>query len=435
MDLGQVMLANRLEYMPVLFWLVPELDLWLTAGVTASPESRATISKEMAGRNRRLSELMAAESETPVRRARGGKQLCFRVVAVLLGLVVTLIVVEVFLRIRTQRSQASGVYDPPNLFRYDPRLGWALTPGWRGTHRHYDYLASYTINNLGFRNDLGFPGQRRGKLHAVLGDSFTFGLGVNDAETFVHRLDESGANTFLNFAIPGYSTDQETLLLEQEILGLKPDVVHLVVYLGNDLFDNQLPFPLQASRGKPCAELGATGLVFKNIPVPLRTKSADEAAVTLGTFIGGLNSHRRDLRGRLERASATFALLSEQVFPRHLDERSFAGKFDAQVDLFFAIVDRIRTNCAAQSASLNLILMAGRSYVEAPTSDSAQFQAHLRREIVSRADASGLKVTDLASALRLAYAKSPGKWYYPNEGHLTPAGHQVVAQLLTGKLD
>lgn len=363
------------------------------------------------------------------------KQLAFRVTAVLLGLVVAFAVTELILRYRDNRIRASGVYDPPNLFRYDAELGWALTPSWHGTHRHYDYKAEYSINELGFREDAKLPGSRRGRLHAVVGDSFTFGLGVGEGETFVTRLNEAGTNSYVNFSIPGYSTDQEALLIEQEVLGFKPDVVDLVVYLGNDLFDNQLPFPIQASRGKPYAELGPNGLVFKNIPVPMRTKSGAEAAVTLGTLVRGGDDNRNGLRGRLENISATFAFVSEKVFPRRMDDRSFEGRFDPQVDLFFAIADRIRTNCSAKGAVLNVILMAGRSYVEDPKSDSALFQEYLRRQIRSRADTTGFKVTDLAQALRLAYVKSPGKWFYPNEGHLTAAGHQVVAEILARDLN
>lgn len=371
----------------------------------------------------------------PLRATRRGKQLGLRIAAVLLGLVIAFATTELILRFCNHRIRASGVYDPPNLFRYDANLGWALTPGWHGTHQHYDYKAGYTINELGFRGDAGLPERRRGRLHAMVGDSFTFGLGVGDAETFVRRLNEGGTNTFVNFSIPGYSTDQEALLVEQEVLRFKPDVVDLVVYLGNDLFDNPLPFPVQGSRGKPYAEFSPTGLVFMNIPVPLRTKSAAEAAVTLETLVRGGDYHPHSLRGRLENVSATFALLSEQVFPRHLDDRSFGGRFNPQVDLFFALADRIWTNCASKGASLNLILMAGRSYVENPKSESAEFQDYFRRQIVIRAANRGLRVTDLAQALRLAYAKSPEKWFYPNEGHLTPAGHKVVAQILAGDLN
>ncbi len=76
-------------------------------------------------------------------------------------------------------------------------------------------------------------------------------------KTFVHILRSKAppANAYLNFGIPGYSTDQEYLLIKQQVLYFNPDVILLVVYLANDLFDNELPFPLQANSAKPYFEL------------------------------------------------------------------------------------------------------------------------------------------------------------------------------------
>ena len=49
----------------------------------------------------------------------------------------------------------------------------------------------------------------------------------------------------------------------------------LVVYLANDLFDNNRPFPLQADHAKPYFRLDTDRqLLLKNTPVPLATKSA-----------------------------------------------------------------------------------------------------------------------------------------------------------------
>jgi hypothetical protein len=102
------------------------------------------------------------------------------------------------------------------------------------------------------------------------GDSFTFGLGVNDHETFVHLLNARAADgdSYLNFAIPGFSTDQEYLLIRRRVFDFNLSVIVLVTYLGNDLFDNQLPFPLQAHNAKPFFELAGDRLVLKNSPVP-----------------------------------------------------------------------------------------------------------------------------------------------------------------------
>ena len=76
---------------------------------------------------------------------------------------------------------------------------------------------------------------------ALLGDSFAFGWGVNEEQSFAHLM-EKNLNLFtagrpkvevLNFGVPGYSTFQQVALLEEKGLDFKPDVV-LVYFIEND---------------------------------------------------------------------------------------------------------------------------------------------------------------------------------------------------------
>ena len=41
-----------------------------------------------------------------------------------------------------------------------------------------------------------------------------------------------------------------------------------------------------------------------------------------------------------------------------------------------------------------------------------------------------LDVIDLAKLLRERYKNQRGKWFYPNEGHVTPLGQKVIADIL-----
>src|SRR5688572_1565931 len=112
------------------------------------------------------------------------------------------------------------------LTRPDPELGWMLTPRWTGTHSHHDFRAAYTTNGLGFRGADIRTHRPPASLIAIVGDSFTFGTGVNDAEVFTELLDRESPATrrVYNFAVPGFSTDQEVLLAERDILLNKPQL-------------------------------------------------------------------------------------------------------------------------------------------------------------------------------------------------------------------
>jgi hypothetical protein len=69
----------------------------------------------------------------------------------------------------------------------------------------------------------------------VLGDSYVFGLGVDEENLFTTHLEQLLASRsnrtveVVNMGVPGYSTDREILLLEELGLKLFPDLVVRVV--------------------------------------------------------------------------------------------------------------------------------------------------------------------------------------------------------------
>jgi len=340
-------------------------------------------------------------------------------------------------RLQKQRISNSDRMDP-GLMQYHPRLGWKLSPNWQGTHKHHDFEVRYTTDGHGFRSDSAARKGRDGLQTAFVGDSFTFGLGVHDDATFVHHLNElsDGALVCRNYAVPGYSTDQEYLLIRERLLHLEPEVVVLVTYLGNDLFDNELPFPLQAQRAKPYFEMTPAGLTLRNVPVPLQTKSqagqeSDLAQVVFANSGGNNRGLLAKFLGRLE-ILRLFKIQGERLFERELvlDD----GRFDSAVNLYVEIVQEMRQVCKESGTALMVVLLPGQSYVQRPWSVSARVQAFLRQEVINRMHTLQIEVIDLATRLKQGHASRQEAWFYPNEGHLTPAGHSVVAEMLAESL-
>jgi len=102
------------------------------------------------------------------------------------------------------------------------------------------------INSLGLRGQ-DFPTEKPADTSRILfvGDSFTFGEGVQDDETFASVLqerlrsevenDERGYQV-INAGVSGYNAKDEVLNLRMKWLDLEPDTVVLVFYL-NDAYD------------------------------------------------------------------------------------------------------------------------------------------------------------------------------------------------------
>jgi len=321
------------------------------------------------------------------------------------------------------------------MIQYHEDLGWRLTPSWKGRHTHHDFDVRYSVNSYGFRGCPATPAKSNSSMFAVVGDSFTFGLGVNDEETFVCLLNtrKPGSNTYLNFGIPGFSTDQELLLIKEWVFPFAPDRILLVVYLGNDLFDNQLPFPLQADHAKPYFELTPDGLILKNAPVPLKIKPAALAKNNLRTAVLGDEDHANSTAARLLSRFELLRLFEINFFSKP-DVTQFDARFDYPLRLFFAIIGNIRDLCIKNSVELSILLMPGKSFVQSPDSPSAEFQDFLRKKVVAGGKMMNIEVIDLAEQLRSRFKAKPGRWFYPNEGHMTPEGHRMAADILSSIL-
>jgi hypothetical protein len=96
------------------------------------------------------------------------------------------------------------------------------------------------INSYGIRGPEFAFAKSPGTLRiATVGDSFTFGQGVEEDEAFVQvagrRLNEVGVKTeVLNFGVPGHATPQSVALVRHRVLATHPDIVLINVF-PNDL--------------------------------------------------------------------------------------------------------------------------------------------------------------------------------------------------------
>jgi len=356
-------------------------------------------------------------------------QALFIFLSLALSLIFSLLIADWVLLYQRQSIELSDHMEP-GMIVYDAQLGWKLKPYWSGKHQHYDYDVAYNINRDGFR---GIDTQAKEGGFSVVGDSFSFGLGVNDDETFVALLNESHHDKFYNYSVPGYSTDQQLLLVNRHRNEMAQHVL-LIVYLGNDIFDNMRSYPLQADHGKPFFKLIDDMLSLQNTPVPLQVKPAEVKAESISSIVLGDDAKRNNLSAWLAdfEISRRIGLFHDDVF---LSDDSMQARFQESLQLFNRLVIEIKDITDKNGGQLSIVLLPGRSYVEQPGSLSAQFQEYFRKNIMSSLTTrSSIEVLDLAVHLRGLNVDGVNDLYYPNEGHLTPLGHRYVADYLAEQI-
>ncbi len=150
---------------------------------------------------------------------------------------------------------------------YDPRSPLVVDNiyGWR--HPKNQFRKSDENPNVTEHTDA--YGRRRSRIDdtkrkyhvAFLGDSYTYGAGVADEDTFVWKLNERFPDiSFDNYAICGYGPYQNLLELRDILAKDKPDYVFFVVWRGSLLRNiyNQGSFTGYA----PCVDLHNGKLVY-----------------------------------------------------------------------------------------------------------------------------------------------------------------------------
>ena len=358
------------------------------------------------------------------------REIFFAFLSIVFGLIFALVLAEWLLGIYSERLQ-TDVMDP-GLIRYNALLGWSLSPDWSGVHKRYDYEVTYTTNQFGFRHQSEYGASPPEKRIAVFGDSFTFGLGVNDEETFVSRLNQSKSGIYyVNYAIPGTSTDQQLLLINQILENEPADEILLVVYLANDLIDNTLLYPTQAQQGKPHFGLTNDRLQLTNTPVPLTTKPPVLQQTTLGSLVladSDLALSAPSLLSRYRFTRLLTGFLQEQYDSSTLNT-VFEKNLEHSLNLFSAILDNIALALENNDREFSVILMPGRDAITDTGSLSQQYQNFLRNNLNDILTARGIKHLDLMTNL-LGMVDNTDPLFFPNDGHLTPEGHAMVAELI-----
>jgi hypothetical protein len=162
----------------------------------------------------------------------------------LAGLVAAELLVRAYVPRRTPSTESGPRLVQPSD---DPRVRFENRPGARQVIRFFDAKGGVAKEVVAVINDDGYRGPAVAKEKppgtlriAALGDSQTFGIGINEGESWPAVLEASlkkslpgTAVEVMNCAVPGYDAEQEAAALESRWLAYAPDVV-VLGYFAND---------------------------------------------------------------------------------------------------------------------------------------------------------------------------------------------------------
>ena len=169
-----------------------------------------------------------------------------RLALALLGIAFPLVVLEFALRTLPGHLLPRSVDDlvqamsfrAPAKYIPDPELEYLLPPGtdFQSTSSEYNYRVKTNLNleHAGFRG--GTLGRKPWAV--AVGDSFTFGIGVNQVATWEARLADLSQREIVNLGVQGYGPQQYTHVLEKYGVGLRPNIVFYCLFT-NDLRDSE----------------------------------------------------------------------------------------------------------------------------------------------------------------------------------------------------
>ncbi len=317
---------------------------------------------------------------------------------------------EVILGITAQRPNISGIHVVPHTFH-----------------------VSYTTSAQRFRSAKLFPPvpNSRTTRVAVLGDSFTFGWGANDDQTYPSQLErllnsKYGPTEVLNAGVCGTGTGNEALWYDLWVRRFHPNLVILTV-VPNDTDDDL---------ARPLFSIDASGGVRPKSRIQVEQfQSQTLTARRLITRLPGYDylTENSELLNLFRRTTSVL------IRHRHLsNSRASAGSnaFETVgLRLLGGEVEWLNQQVRSSGAQLLVVFVPFREsvYGQALKTNPVVSESAAMAETLSRVCTQyNISFRDLTSEMRsAATGGQPALYYTKYDAHPTPAGYRVIADLVS----
>lgn len=328
------------------------------------------------------------------------------------------------------------------IYRLHPTYGYEFIPSLpEREDRQPEFRYVFTTSRQGLRDsDIG-PKTAAFRIIGV-GDSMTFGSGVESEQTYLRSLarllrDRYGAGTVevFNAGVNGYGTGNEYFFLKDKLLVYEPNLVIVGFFVGNDVFDNAdfsgTGYFLDADgylRRRERADAVDTPGWAGALPVPFKPwlrrhshayyfliQQKHELAVRLGFSPGGVAIKTLSLH-RIAGSAETLA--GWETTWEWLDATRRLLREGGQELLLLVIPTDYQVNVAKWNGLRKFYRLRDEDY------ELDEPQRLLQAFCQSRA----LRCLDLLPELRRH--REAGESLYYQEGHLNARGHGATAEAI-----
>jgi hypothetical protein len=343
-------------------------------------------------------------------------------VSILVALVIAEVALRLFVPVQQERD-TEHVY-----FAYDAALGWLNKPDASGVFRIPSGTTLINISSQGWRDsDPVMPKPAGIKRILVLGDSQTWGYGVNQTERYSDDFRRllSGVDV-LNMGVSGYGTGQEYLLLREHGIAYDPDVV-IVGFYSNDLYDNMATNNEDAySYPRPVLLEQNNTLRVSNVPVPKKAgiwENAPSYYADQSPVIAFLMQHSR-LFFMVKQIYAGLQTAMVRMGWREEIPASFKQPDSPQWKATFAILDDMRSYCQARHITLVVAIIPTRTNIQAG-------DATIDNQLAVWGERSNVPVVRMQDSFA---SHDLNKLYLAYDSHMSAQGHSLAATLIATKI-
>ncbi|MBI1785270.1 SGNH/GDSL hydrolase family protein [Candidatus Sumerlaeota bacterium] len=304
--------------------------------------------------------------------------------------------------------------------KFDSEIGWVPKEG-TISKDHFGKGKDLTITSEGIRGLRTHGAKAAGVFRLVcLGDSFTQGYGVGDAESFPAQIEKLNPRVeAVNMGQGGYSVGQDYLWFLREGIKFSPDFVVFCVI--SDDFQRLESGTIGSNGAFPKFRLHSGTLEIYNQPVPA-DKDEDRG------------EYRRWKTARFFVQHDPIARIASHLIPiargdpHAISDEAFSRTIETGTEIFRLLAGHLHQT----QTGLAIVLLP--TYPETVADSSISRYDNLSGRLLKFCQEAGIPFLDLKESFKAEAEKSHTMLFDLKTGHYTAAGYHYLAQRLNACL-